>query len=236
MSRLNFNNDDEKSFSTIENHIFLTELEHTPVTAEEVAYYTNRDPVLSKVYNYINHGWSSIVEEQLKPYFRRKNELSIENSCIQWGGRVIIPMQLRNKVLIELHDNHPGIVRMKSLARSYVWWPTMDENIEHISKACENCHLNQNMPSKAPIHPWENTKNPWIRVHLDFAGPYLGKMFLILADSYSKWLDVIPMNNIKTSTLVESLRQSFAIHGLPFIVVTDNGPSFASSEFEVFMK
>ena len=88
MSRLNFNNDDEKSFSTIENHIFLTELEHTPATAEEVAYYTNHDPVLSKVYNYINHGWSSIVEEQLKPYFQRKNELSIENSCIQWCGRV----------------------------------------------------------------------------------------------------------------------------------------------------
>ena len=61
MSRLNFNNDHQNSFSTIENH--------APVTAKEVACYTNRDPVLSKVYNYINHGWSSIVEEQLKPYF-----------------------------------------------------------------------------------------------------------------------------------------------------------------------
>ena len=60
---------------------------------------------------------------------------------------IIIPMQLCNKVLIELHNDHPGIVRMKSLAWPYVWWPAMDENIEHISKACENCQLKHALKS-----------------------------------------------------------------------------------------
>ena len=85
-------------------------------------------------------------------------------------------------------------------------------------------------------HPWENVKSPCVRIHLDFAGPYLGKMFLVLVDSYLKWLDVIPMSNTKTTSLVECLRHSFATHGLAFIIVTDNGSLFTSKEFKTFVQ
>ena len=68
MSRLNFNL--ERKFSTMDNHVFLTELEHALTTSNEVPYFTNHDPLLSKVYNYVNHGWSNIIKEQLKPFFR----------------------------------------------------------------------------------------------------------------------------------------------------------------------
>ena len=64
---------------------------------------------------------------------------------------------------------------------------------------------------------------------------YFGKMFLVLVDSYSQWLDVIPMSNTITASLVECLIQSFATHGLPFVVVIDNGPSFISSKFKTFV-
>ena len=187
----------------MDNHLFLTELIHAPVTAKEVALYTNRDSMLSNVINYINYGWPRKIEEQLKPYFRRKSELSDENSCILWGGRVIIPMQLRTKVLTEIHDIHPGIVKMKNLARSYVWWPSMDEDIENISKLSTSCQIHQNMSLKAPMHPWENSQTPWGRIHIDFAGPYLGKMFLVITDSYSKWLDISPMNSTNRATLTQ---------------------------------
>ena len=86
---------------------------------------------------------------------------------------------------------------MKNLACSYIWWPSLDEDIEQVTNSCESCQVNWNMPSKALIHPWENAKFPWVRIHLDFAEPYLGKMFLVLVDSYSKSLDVIPMSNIR---------------------------------------
>ena len=125
---------------------------------------------------------------------------------------------------------------MKSLACSYEWWPSIDENIERVANSCESCQVNRNMPSKAFMHPWENAKSPWVRIHLDFAGPYLGKMLLVLVDSYSKWLDVIPMPNTKTTSLVECLRYSFVTRGLPFVIVTDNGPSFISNEFKTFVQ
>ena len=54
-------------------------------------------------------------------YFQRREELSIEDGCILWGVTVVVPTQLWAKVVEEIHEGHPGIGRMKSFARSYIW-------------------------------------------------------------------------------------------------------------------
>ena len=66
--------------------------------------------------DYINNGWPAKIEEQCKPYLRRRNELCISLSCLQWGNRVAIPFQLRENVINEVHEFHPEIVRRKALA------------------------------------------------------------------------------------------------------------------------
>ena len=111
--------------------------------------------------------------------------MSVESDCLIWGNRVIILFHLRNKILTELHENHPGIVRMKALACSYVWWAGMDIEIENTVKSCNACQINHIMSAKAPAHPWEKTTSPWVRLHIDFAGPFLDKMFFIIYDSFS---------------------------------------------------
>ena len=105
----------------------------------------------------------------------------------------------------------------------------MDKDIENITKFCTSCQIHQNMPLKAPMDSQENSQTPWGRIHLDFAGPYLGKMFLVITDSYSKWLDIMSMNSINTATVTQCLRPSFLTHGLPCIIVTDYGLSFTSN-------
>ena len=52
------------------------------------------------------------------PYSSRKSELSVLNGCIFRGSRIIIPPPDRQSLLEELHDTHPGITKMKALARS----------------------------------------------------------------------------------------------------------------------
>ena len=227
--------DDEVSQEMISVH--MMELVSAPVTEKEVSAETIADPVLSKVIKRVVEGWESDISknEDMKPYWTRKEELTVEGGCLLWGGRVVIPESLRESVLLELHDVHPGITRMKVLARGYVWWPKMDERIESMAKECTTCSMNQNNPASAPVHPLETPTGPWMRVHMDYAGPIAGRMFLIVVDAYSKWLEVAVMSEATSAATVRKLRQMFSTHGLPQVSVSDNGPAFVGEDFKGFL-
>ena len=182
----------------------MMSLSCAPVTDLDVRTHTRRDPVMSKVLDFIQNGWPHKYEPtpEFQPFYRRSTELSCESGCILWGSRVVIPPTLRNQVLNELHQVHPDMTRMKALARSYVWWPSMDRTIEERVNACSDCQHNQRMPASTPLHPWEATDKPWTRLHIDYAGPFLGKMFLILVDSYSKWIEAFPTTNSTSTTTI----------------------------------
>jgi len=139
-------------------------------------------------------------------------------------------------VLAELHETHPGTSRMKSIARSYVWWPNTDDDIESTVQQCAQCQQSRNLPPDAPLQPWKWPEKPWFRLHLDYAGPFMGKMFLVIIDAHSKWIDVHATSSATSSTTIEKLQVTFASQGLPESVVTDNGTNFCSEEFETFLK
>jgi hypothetical protein len=56
--------------------------------------------------------------------------------------------------------------------------------------------------SLAPLHPWEWPSAPWERVHVDFAGPFMDSMFLVLVCAHSKWPEVVQM---KTTTSTKTI-------------------------------
>ena len=208
----------------------------TCVSALHIKDWTTKDPLLSKVRRFIQLGWpNNVTEVPCKPYFSRKGELSVLDGCILWGTRVVIPPPGRQPLLKELHQAHPGVTKMKALARSYIWWPNMDTDIETLVKTCTECQESRPSPPTAPLHPWEWPASPWSRLHIDFAGPYLGHMFLVLVDAHSKWMDVRLMHSIKAHSTIEQLRMIFATHGIPQKIVSDNGPTFTSQEFKTFM-
>ena len=77
----------------------------------------------------------------------------------------------RQVILQELHQNHPGISRMKSLARGHVWWPSIDKDIDECVHGCTACQEVKTTAPLAPLHPWVWPGRPWQRVHVDFARP-----------------------------------------------------------------
>ena len=169
------------------------------------------------------------------PIFKPESGINHRRWMRSMGHRVIVPPQGREQVIAELHEAHPGISRMKALARGYVWWPNMDRELEDAVKKCQQCQLHQKAPAEAPLHPWEWPGQPWSRVHIDYAGPYKGHMYLVVIDAHSKWMDVHIMRSTTSAATIVKLREIFATHGLPETIVSDNGPNFTSAEFENFL-
>ena len=140
-------------------------------------------------------------------------ELSVESDCILWGYRTVIPIKLREKILQILHQSHLGIVKTKSLARSYVWWPKLDFDIEQLIKGCESCHKVLPNPERSELISWEPTDSVWSRIHIDYASPIKGFYFLIIVDSFSKWVEVFKTTSTTSAVTIKHLRETFCRFG-----------------------
>lgn len=234
MSRLPLN----RIFSPVEENInclFFCEDIGTNITSDIIGKYTQCDKVLSKVFRFIQFGWPTHhLDSELMTYKQKAAELSIENNCILWNCRVVIPNILQSIILNELHDTHPGITRMRMLARSYVWWPAIDNCIHKLVSTCNVCQSMRNDPPKSYVHPWTFPTHAWSRVHIDFAGPISGQMYLIIVDAYSKYPEVVKMSSTSSQSTIGVLRQIFSRLGFPDTLVSDNGPQFVSDEFKQF--
>lgn len=214
----------------------MSQMELLPVTNTQVKNETRNDPVLAKVYALTVNGWPAHGDAQFPEYSVRRDQLSVCQGCIMWGSRVIVPPKLRSRVLASLHEGHLAVVNMKSLARSYVWWPGMDSQIEDLAKSCPGCQQTQRQPQPAPVHPWEWPVTPWQRIHIDYAGPFLDHMFLIVVDAHSKWPEIFMVKKATATKTVDLLRMLFARTGLPLQIVSDNGSQFTGEEFQCFLR
>ncbi len=175
------------------------------------------------------------TSDTMNQYYQRRFELSVEQNCLLWGARVVIPGKLRENILDLLHCTHLGSCSMKALGRGYVWWPNMNEEIERVARGCQTCQLNQPSPAKAVPHPWTAPTAPWERIHLDFC-LFNGCNWLVVIDAYSKWVEVVNMrDNTKAGNLIRKLREIFSRMGLPLVCVSDNGSQLVSQEVELFL-
>ena len=181
----------------------------------------------------LNEGWGQQDNPEFQPYFQSRTELSVYQDCLFWGSRVVIPPKYREDIS-ELHSTHPGIVKMKLLSRSYVWWPKLDNGIETVVKSCMTCQEISNKPAVAQLCPWNFPQQPWSRLHIDYAGLIENKMILVIVDSTSKWIEAHVVNNSTSKVIIEKLRQTFSSQGIPHSIVSDNGTCFTSSKFSDF--
>ncbi|BHF57490.1 hypothetical protein SprV_0100043200 [Sparganum proliferum] len=159
-----------------------------PVTATDIRHATEQDPVLRQAITYVQTCWpTTALAGDLRQLFLRRASLSVVDSCLMFADRVVISSSLRPTVLRQFHAAHPGTSRMKSIARSFAYWPGIDGDIDDLVRRCSRCQQAAKMPPRQPPVPWEPPERPWSRVHIDFAGPLNGVPYLILVDAYSKW-------------------------------------------------
>ena len=206
------------------------------LNSKAIALQTSRDPVLSKVLRWVQFAdWPIEVSSEFKPYIRRKNELTQTAGVLLWGHRVVAPKASWETVLRELHVSHPGMRRMKSLARSVVWWPGIDGQIERVVQSCSPCQQSRPKPPQAELYPWPWPSRPWARIHCDFAEPVRGKYVFCVVDAHSKWVEAEVLPSTASSPAIASLRRMFSRWGLPDTLVSDNATTFTSDEFQRFL-
>ena len=107
----------------------------------------------------------------------------------------------------------------------------MDLCVEDIISGCLICQSVRSNPPAAPLHPWPWATRIWQRAHIDFAetGEH---NYLIVVDSHSKWLEVIPMKTITSEKTIDVLRTYSHL----MEIVSDNGPQFVFHVFKIILK
>ena len=103
---------------------FINQIETaTPISVKRVKIEAQKDGVLCRIYEHVLTGiWPTYSRsDDAYKLFIKKHELSIEQGCLMWGNRVVVPSKLQAGVLELLHESHIDVIRMKSLARSYVY-------------------------------------------------------------------------------------------------------------------
>lgn len=205
-----------------------------PLTSEMISKATAGDVILQQVRTYMHTSWPEKLTEDIRTYYNRREALAEIGGCIILSDRIIIPLKFQKTVLRKLHKGHPGIVRMKALARSYVYWPKIDNRIEQLVQQCSRCASVAKAPSKTTLSSWPAASKPWSRIHIDYAGPFLEKKFLVVVDAFSKWPEIIIQPQTTSLHTIAKLRELFACFGVPDVLVSDNGTQFTSKSFNDF--
>ncbi|XP_071576343.1 uncharacterized protein [Temnothorax nylanderi] len=142
--------EDEENFTEV---LMIENTSDTAISTEEMVEATVKDETLSRVMHWLREGWPAKVPDGYKTFWSKRQGLSIYKKCLLWGSRVVIPADLQPRVLEYLHGNHPENCNTKATARSYVWWPRIDSEIEEMIKNCEQCMKTLAAPRKTPTVP-----------------------------------------------------------------------------------
>jgi transposase InsO family protein len=122
---------------------------------------------------------------------------------------------------------------MTANARSCVWWPYIDKDIEATVKSCEACQQSRTL-APGNFSPNERPKTAMDRVHIDFAD-FQNRQWLIIVDAKTNWPEVVQMRNTTSEQTVQALHEIFSRLGLPKEIHSDNGPQLTSRVFNNYM-
>ena len=79
----------------------------------------------------------------------------------------------------------------------------MEESIEMMVKECSMCQKHQNEAPATPLQPWKWPARPWTRIHIDYAGPFMNSMFLVIVDAHSQWVEIFKTNSETSGTTIQ---------------------------------
>lgn len=100
-------------------------------------------------------------------FVKLKNDITLEDGLLFYNERVIIPKSMRKLIIQQLHEPHFGITKTIERAKSSVYWPNINKDIEDITTRCRICQENAPKNHKEPMIPHEIPNGPFMKVACD---------------------------------------------------------------------
>lgn len=212
-------------------------IELTAIDIDELESASVDDVELSELRECLDRGVWNYASSQIKPYHAFRNELGKVGDLVVRGSRLIIPQNLRQRMLQLGHEGHPGRTKMQQRLRQSCWWPGMDDAIAKVVDSCEGCRVVSNPERPEPMERRKLPERPWIDIAIDFLGPLpSGDYLLVIVDYFSRYKEVEIMRKITASETIARLDKIFIRLGYPRTITLDNGRQFVSMEFEEYCK
>ena len=205
---------------------------------KEIQDETSRDSTLLQLMTTIHDGWPTIKAEvpfSIRPYFTIRDELTTLDGIIFKGQRCVIPTTLRSKIKTKIHSSHTGIQSCLRRARELIYWPGMNKDLFDYISNCDICASQQKAQAKEPLIHHEQPSNPWEKIATDIF-THNGKDYLCTVDYYSDFFEVDLLSKKTSAAITSKLKKLFATHGIPLVLITDNGPPFDSDDFASFAR
>lgn len=239
LSRLSPTNDNE-DIDKCDDKIYINAItDSVAVDVSEIKNAIDEDPELLIVKDALLTGdWANeSVRDGAKKYTPFQNELALLEDYVIRGCRIVIPQNLRTRMLQLAHEGHPGETLMITRLRDRVWWPGMDEDARKTVKHCEGCRLVSRPSAPEPMRRRAMPNEPWIDVAMDFLGPLPSNVYLlVIVDYYSRYKEVCIMKRITSEETIKQIEPIFVRLGYPRTITLDNGRQFISTEFEDYCR
>lgn len=193
------------------------------------------DADIQELIQVIQKGWPDKKKcpPAVQPYYDERGELIESQGLVFRGEQLVVPLSLRKDMLNQLHSSHIGTGGCVRRAREILYWPRMSAEIRDFVSRCTICQTHRPEQAREELQPHELPSRPWQKLAADLF--VLGQQtFLIVVDYWSSFFEVVEIHRKTAQTVITQLKVQFARHGIPEVLITDNGPEFDNQEFKSF--
>ena len=212
-----------------------------PVTSNkrvEIVEETKKDDQLQELLGAIRNGFPEKKQQcpvKIREYWNIRGELSEADGIIFKGSKIVVPISMRRYILNLIHEGHLGIEKCKKRAREVIYWPRINADIAEMVQSCTSCLMYKPKQQAESLNPHAVPNRPWEKVAADLF-TLNNREYLVVVDYYSQFIEVCTMTSTTSKAVINHMKAMFARHGTPCELMSDNGPQFASQEFQNFAK